>query len=338
MSAKHTPGAGQPATRRERDSIREISIVWLGPMAPPRKRPRRVAKRIEARHGRLRFSDFNNPVPISTHFDVDTPQTPPPTSDSHQPQTTGPSMTSLFSFASETGTTDIDWNAGQLITLSSGQRAVCQQLRQGQLYCVYLYNSTGHDQDINVTIVWSGSMPPVTVTVPGTTGNQGMAGLCFVSGNDTNTIRASISASVSGQSIQAWICSVGMPTNTTGITNSKVSYDTRMAYAKLDRYFVVPSSTWYSMTIQSNLNQFISVMFTQSAAVVDVLSKTVGGLNPSQIQYAGPTAQQPGVVTLNQHTQTTYTTQFQGNGMQWVWMSASSEQDANSATLEIDQL
>jgi len=49
----------QTISERVVPMFRRLDRALLGPKAPPRKRPRRVAKRIEQRHGRLRFSPFN---------------------------------------------------------------------------------------------------------------------------------------------------------------------------------------------------------------------------------------------------------------------------------------
>ncbi|MGH7486708.1 MAG: hypothetical protein ACREMY_14075, partial [bacterium] len=75
----------------------------------------------------------------------------------------------------------INWNQGQLITLGQGDTASCVGgLNKGQLYSLSFYNSAGNDASTTVQVVWSNSQPPVPVSVPGTTGNQGLAALCFV--------------------------------------------------------------------------------------------------------------------------------------------------------------
>jgi hypothetical protein len=93
----------------------------------------------------------------------------------------------------------IDWNGGQLIALNPGDTATCAGgLNTGQIYAIFLYNSAGNDANAPVNVVWSNSQPPVPVTVPGTTANQGLAALCFVSGDDTNTVSISLGQSSSG--------------------------------------------------------------------------------------------------------------------------------------------
>jgi hypothetical protein len=229
----------------------------------------------------------------------------------------------------------INWNGGQLITLGQGDTATAAGvLNQGQLYCLFFYNAAGNDADTTVNVVWSNSKPPVLVTVPGTTGNQGLAALCFVNGDDTNTVAASVLQGQPGANVQAFIGSVKMPTNTSGINNVGLPLDgAQHAFTKYTRYYAVPASHWYAGQIQSDVNQFISVQFSEQAAVVNVVNSLV---DPSSvIRYAG-TSQQ--YVTKNVSSTQTIAWYLQGNGSQLVWINADSIQNSQNATISVQSL
>ena len=142
----------------------------------------------------------------------------------------------------------IDWNGGELITLNPGDTATCAGgLNTGQIYAIFLYNSAGNDANAPVNVVWSNSQPPVPVTVPGTTANQGLAALCFVSGDDTNTVSISLGQSSSGTQVQAFLGSVKMPVNTSGVQNVALPIDGQNhSFRAFTRFFAVPQSHWYS--------------------------------------------------------------------------------------------
>ncbi len=229
----------------------------------------------------------------------------------------------------------INWNGGQVITLTQGDTAVCSGgLNPGQIYALFFYNSAQNDANAPVNVVWSNSQPPVKVTVPGTTANQGLAAFCFVSGDDTNTISASLGQSSPGAQVTAFIGSVKMPTNTSGVNNAQLPLDGQFhAFTKFTRYFAVPASHWYDGIIQSNINQFISVQFKESTAVVNIVNKLVDPSNV--IKYAGSCQPQ---VTVNAVPGQSYQWSFQGNGSQFVWINADSAQNTASAQIAVQSL
>ena len=157
----------------------------------------------------------------------------------------------------------INWNGGQKIMLQEGSIAIANGvLQQGQLYAIFLYNSSLADHNVNVSIFWSNSQPPAIVSVPGTTANQGPASVVLVSGNDTNTVSVSIT-NTPNSSIDCWLGSVGMPTDTSGLNNQRLpSNGVEQPFAGYDRYYAVPPPTWQQLTIGSNIAQFISVQFS----------------------------------------------------------------------------
>jgi len=230
----------------------------------------------------------------------------------------------------------INWNGGQLITLRPGDTATCSGgLNSGQIYAIFLYNSANNDANAPVNVVWSNSQPPVLVTVPGTTANQGLAALCFVSGDDTNTVSISLSQTSSGTQVQAFLGSVKMPVNTSGIENVALPLDGQNhAFHAFTRFYAVPQSHWYSGQIQSNINQFISVQFKEASATVNVVNQLV---EPSNVvKYAGPSSKD--AVTINSADRQTLSWNFQGNGTQLVWINADSVQNSQSATISVQSL
>jgi hypothetical protein len=227
----------------------------------------------------------------------------------------------------------INWNDGRLITLEQGDTATSTALQRGQLYGIFLYNSTMADQNITINVVWSNSQPPVLVTVPGTTANEGLASIVLVSGNDTQTISISNTNSAN-TTLQAWIGSVSAPNNTTGLSNQQLPNDGRAhQFSKFNRYFAVAPSSWQQMTIQSNITQFISVQFSQDFAYINIVNPTsnsyqrvtpVGNVRKdTDYKINQPSSGIPQVLTYP----------FQGDGTQKVWMNADSPQNSENATI-----
>ena len=229
----------------------------------------------------------------------------------------------------------IDWNDGRLITLSQGDTASnTGNLNAGQLYALFFYNAAGNDASTNVSVVWSNSQPPVTVSVPGTTQNLGLAALCFVNGDDTNSVSAAVVNNQPGAQVQAFIGSVKMPTNTSGINNKQLPLDGNLhPFNAFTRYYAVPESHWYSGQIQSDVNQFISVQFSEQKATVNIVNSTSDPSNV--IKYTGTS--QP-LVIVNPVTTQTLQWNLQGNGSQLVWINADSIQNSESATISVQSL
>lgn len=229
----------------------------------------------------------------------------------------------------------INWNNGRLIELNQGDTATSTgSLNNGQLYCLFFYNAAGNDASTVLNIVWSNSQPPVQVTVPGTTMNQGLAALCFVNGSQTNTVSVAITNGNQGAKIQAFIGSVKMPLDTEGINNTKLELNgEEQAFKKFTRFYAVPESHWYSARIQSNINQFTSVQFSESKAQVYIVNKLVDPNNV--IKYAGNSQE---LVTVIPSDTQSVAFNLQGNGQQLVWINADSTQNSNDATIAVQSL
>ncbi|WP_035481480.1 hypothetical protein [Gallaecimonas xiamenensis] len=230
---------------------------------------------------------------------------------------------------------NVNWNNGQLLTLEQGMTATCTgNLNPGQLYCLFFYNAAQNDADTVVTVVWSNSQPPVQVLVPGTTGKQGLASLCFVNGDQTNTVSAAVTQGQPGASVQTFIGSVKMPMESPGINNINLAPNGEpVPFRAFTRFYNVPASHWYQMTLTSDINQFITVQFEEQRAQVNIVNTTS---NPTElVTYAG-NAQQ--YVTINAVPNQIYSWSLQGNGRQFVWINADSVQNSQSATISLQSL
>ena len=233
----------------------------------------------------------------------------------------------------------INWNGGQRITLRAGDTATCTTLRPGQLYGIFVYNSAQNDNSAEVTVVWSNSQPPVPITVPGTTANAGLASMGFVSGSDTQTVSVSLGSNAGIAQVEIWLGSVSMPTDTSGLNNQKLPIDGNPhEFNKYRRYFSVPPSSWHRLTLVSKITQFVSCQFREQKATVFVLNQTSNGLLPGQVTTMGPTASAEGAVTITGVTSQSTSENLQGDGTQWVWMDADSEQDSKQATISLQAL
>jgi hypothetical protein len=234
-------------------------------------------------------------------------------------------------------TEDLDWNDGRLVELTAGKTARCRSLTQGELYGVLLYNTTQADVNALVTVVWSNDVPPSTVTVSGTTGDAATAYFLFVSGTDTDFISISL-APTAEATVEAFIVSVSMPSNTTGLNSGELPRDGQFhSYQKFDRYWAVPATGWSSITIENTRTQFISLQILKSTAKVIVVNLGAG-LAEGQVTKFGPTAEKPGTVDIVQQTYQTYEGDIQGNSRTWVWMNGDSQQNSDSAKIALQGL
>jgi hypothetical protein len=231
----------------------------------------------------------------------------------------------------------ISWNQGQLISLGQGDTATCTGgLNKGQLYGLFFYNAAGNDASTTVVVTGNNSLPPVTVNVPGTTGNQGLAAICFVSGDETATVAASILNAQPGANIQAFIGSVKMPVDTSGINNQSLPLDGQLhGFNKFTRYYAVPASHWYAGQITSNINAFISVQFTENAATVICVNTPPTGIDNVIVYYG---TQSKAKVTLNTTVYQSTSWSLFGNGQQIVWINADSVQNSQNATISVQSL
>lgn len=230
--------------------------------------------------------------------------------------------------------TAYDWNGGQLLNLVPGDTATCQTLNQQQLYALFFYNSALNDAGAEAFVVWSNSQPPAKVFVPGTTSRQGLASILFVSGDDTTTVSVSVPQNQPGVKLQSFIGSVKMPTNTAGINNQPLPADGQLhPFNTFTRYYAVPASHWYQAQIQSSINQFMSVQFTERTAVVNVVNAMVDpGLTIQAVGSAN------GMYKVQTTQKQTYNYSLQGNGQQMVWINADSVQNSQSASISLQSL
>lgn len=231
-----------------------------------------------------------------------------------------------------------NWDSGQVSSLASGQTLTCATLSPGQLYGIFLYNSAQNDNSCTVTVNVGNAFPPVPVTVPGTTAHQGLASIALVSGSDTQTVAISI-VNQPNASITAWIGSVRMPTNTAGLNNMALPANGQpQPFGTTDRYFAVPASSWQALTINSpTITQFISVQFIENFATVNIVNPTqnaTAAVYPVGSVKLGSSY----VINLASNPPQSITTEFQGNGTQFVWMNADNSQDSQAATIALQPL
>lgn len=202
-----------------------------------------------------------------------------------------------------------------------------------------MYNSAGNDNNVDVNVVWSNSQAPVKITVPGTTANAGLASLGFVSGSDTQTLSISIPSSSGIGQVEAWLGSTSMPTDGSSLSNNVLPADGQQhPFNKYARYYAVPPSKWMSLTIVSQITQFLSCQFREDKATVFVINETSNGLLTGQVTNIGPTASEKGAVTLVSTQIQSMSYNLQGDGSQWVWIDADSMQDSSSASISLQSL
>lgn len=238
---------------------------------------------------------------------------------------------------------EINWNNGQVTTLKQGNTLQCTTLKPRQLYAIFLYNSEGHDQSTEITVNIGNGYPPKQVIVPGTTLDEGLASLALVSGSDTQSVSIS-NAQGGGGNVTAWIGSVSMPLDTSGMTNRELPFNgDHQQFGKLMRYYAVPQSRWYQLSINSALTQFISTQFSENYLTVfinnptrnaDVYIVPTGSVTQGNKAGEGsyfiqkPESGQPQTITYED----------QGNGQQKVWMSADSGQNSDDAMITAQYL
>lgn len=242
-----------------------------------------------------------------------------------------------------------NWNSGQMMCDQKvGTILSCSTLNSGQIYAMFLYNSAGADTSIQVQASIN-NVNPTWITIPGTTANQGLASLVFFSGNDGMTVNLVIpnnaqNGNVQTGSITAWLGSVSMPTNTTGFNNYPLPTNGQpQSFNQLNRWYAVPSSTWWTYGINGNGLQLITVMFTENSAIVNVVNNP-GSFAIPVVYTIGNTIKQttlmppaPNTYCINAVSNNTLTQQIFGNGTQYVWMNADSSQNSNGATIYLQK-
>jgi hypothetical protein len=228
---------------------------------------------------------------------------------------------------------NINWDNGQVITLTEGDTARAEGLNDDQLYGLFFYNSAQNDADTVVEVTWSNSKPPKAVTVPGTTQGQGLASVLFVYGGDTTTVSAAVTQGNRGAQVQAFIGSVKMPLGG-GMDNKQLPANGQpQSFRQFTRYYTVPESHWYDVRVESDVNQFIVVQFTESKALVLVVNRLV---DPSpDVQAVG---QAVNLFTIQTSSTQSIDADLQGNGRQTVWINADSVQNSQSASITLQSL
>jgi hypothetical protein len=221
--------------------------------------------------------------------------------------------------------------------LNAGQAARCENLVKDQLYAVLIYNSSQIDVDAAVTVVWSNQVPPSKVTVRGSTDEGAPASYLFVSGADSDFISISLGPN-SEASITAFIVSVSMPLNTTGLNSAVLPFDTDFhSFNKCDRYYMEAGTGWSQITIQNPTTQFICLQMNANSATVIVVNR---GSQPVDqlVNKFGPTAMQEKTVVIDEVDIQSYQNYIAGNSGTWVWMNGDSPPNSKTAGINLQQL
>jgi hypothetical protein len=236
-----------------------------------------------------------------------------------------------------------NWDDGRLVTLTvnpGSNSYVCNTI-QNAATALFLYNSANTDHDTLVTVVTSNQVQPVIVTVPGTTGNQGLATIVLINGSTTNSVTLSMTIGQPADSqIQAFLGSVAFPINTAGINNIALPENGAVQnFNKFTRFYDVPASTWYQLALTSNVTQFFCTQFGQGGGVVNIYCLNPGpnpvasvvqadAANPVPYKLILPTSGVPQKIV----------TSIFGNGLQMVWINADSVNNSQSATIALQKL
>lgn len=233
----------------------------------------------------------------------------------------------------------INWDDGRLLTLTAGTTARCASLSEGELYALLFYNTTPNDSIAVVTLVWSNSVLPVDLTIPGTTADSGPASFALISGQDSHSVSASLSALAGNTTVSAFIVSISMPTNLTGLSSLELPCDGMLyAFLKYQRYYANPPVGWSRLILWSPITQFISVQMQKSRAQITVLNV---GRNPNPVQplLLGATANEPGIVEVRVVQSQSHEEQILGDGITpWVWMNGDSVRNSEDAKISLQQL
>lgn len=252
-------------------------------------------------------------------------------------------MVAILKSSSEAAASNANWNDGRLVTLtpSPGNNSFrCENIQNGATG-LFLYNSAGNDHDIVVNVFTSNMQAPKNIVVPGTTGNQGLATIVAINGATTNTVTLSMNPSApSNTQVQAFLGSVAFPMGGGGISNTQLPENGQvMKFSKFSRFYDVPASTWYSLTIQSNVTQFMCAQFGPGGNAMAIYCVNPGpnpaanvvqsdDTNPVAVRLIVPASGQPQKIVSN----------LFGNGQQMVWINADSVQDSASASIALMKL
>ncbi|WNG42855.1 hypothetical protein F0U60_01155 [Archangium minus] len=240
--------------------------------------------------------------------------------------------------------TNGNWDDGRLVTVTpnpSSNSFVCNNI-QNSATCLFLYNSANTDHDIVVTVKTSNSAAPVHVTVPGTTSQKGLATLVLINGMVTNAVTLSMGSDQPADSqVQAFLGSVAFPINTSGIKNLQLPENGSVQnFTQFTRFYDVPGSTWYQLTLTSSVYQFYCAQFGPGGSALTIYCLNPGPYaeaqvvqadnnNPVPYKFMRPPSGQP---------QQKIVQSIFGNAQQWVWINADSITNSQSATIALQGL
>jgi hypothetical protein len=236
-----------------------------------------------------------------------------------------------------------NWDSGQVSTLnaSQGGSLICDALVAGQLYGLFLYNTANYDTQfyvqVQVTAQGTTQPDPLLVLLPGTTGQQGLAQVVLISGDDGPTVTVSLSDPPGTAQLTCLIGSVSLPVYPGGLTQAQLSNNgNEQPFGQAYRYYAVPPSAPQTLTITSPDNQFICVQFQQNFATFYVVNPVPHATDAVvNVTAYGSVSSSDYTIVMGTQGSSAVTANMTGDGTEYVWMSPDSVQDSDNVTIEL---
>lgn len=236
---------------------------------------------------------------------------------------------------------EINWDSGQLITIEKGDTARCRSLKSGEIYGLFLYNRSVADHDVSAYLTWSDSAPPEKLTVKGTALNESIPAIALISGHDTTRISVSIVQSgvnISSR-LEIAVVSMTMPTDDTGLNNKElVASRAFVPFHKFDRYYATLPLSWYALTLNNNITQFVSVQFQKNFVNIFIVNPIETQI--TRIHEIGTIREKKDykITTPQSGQKQTLQIILQGKQKSYVWFNADSNQNSEAARISLQAL
>ena len=233
-----------------------------------------------------------------------------------------------------------NWNDGGcvILTPNPGSNSYsCADLK-GCVTALVMYNVSNADHDISVVIGTNCPTPPQTVTVPGTTGGQGLATIVVINGAVISAVTLSMNASQNGDSkIKAFLASLALPQS--GITNTQLPADGRQnPFPQFTRFFYYLACAWYGLILKNTATQFLCAQFGPDPADMTLYCVNPGpdarlekyivqldAANPGPVRFVTPSPSGSKQILLQDIPCQ--------NGKQLVWVNVDSASDSQNALI-----
>lgn len=233
----------------------------------------------------------------------------------------------------------IPWDDGRKVTIDNTQTLHCGALQNENIYAVFLYNESKSDMPVKVRINIGGNYDRKYITLPGSNDNQGLAGIAIVRGADTATVSVSLDSDSDKAYVTAWLGSVEMPLNTTGINNDKLPANGKPhPYGTCTRYYKAPKMGTFVYKVRSEQVQFISTVITNSCVTVLInnpiqdpeVNIVATGDAKKDIDYS---------IFYKRHRPQEIQKEIQTTGgKQYIWMNADNSDSSQHASISLQQI